>query len=270
MTSTRSAGRLEHGELDELSGLVASRRQPGVLWVHNDSGDRPRIFAIDVRGRLLATVRLEAARAEDYEDIAIAPGPPDAADYLYIADTGDNLLRRETVQVYRVDEPLLGSGAPGAALQRTARMLDVSYEDGPHDVETLLVDPRSGDLFLVEKGPLLARREPVGVYRVSAEEAEHSHATARRVATVALGPSTAGDVLADGSGLAIRNYSHALFWPRRPSESIAQALLRAGCALPLAERGEQGESFGFAADGTSFFTIPEGSSATVHQSFFAR
>ena len=33
--------------LDEISGIIASRRNPHVWWVHNDSGDTARIFASD-------------------------------------------------------------------------------------------------------------------------------------------------------------------------------------------------------------------------------
>src|SRR4051794_35074519 len=39
-------------EATELSGLVASRRRAGVLWTHNDSGDRPRLFALASDGRV--------------------------------------------------------------------------------------------------------------------------------------------------------------------------------------------------------------------------
>ena len=37
-------------ELRESSGLAVSRTQPGVLWSHNDSGDAPTLYAIDVKG----------------------------------------------------------------------------------------------------------------------------------------------------------------------------------------------------------------------------
>ena len=30
----------------ELSGIVASRAHPGVLWVHNDSGGAPAVYAL--------------------------------------------------------------------------------------------------------------------------------------------------------------------------------------------------------------------------------
>ncbi|NLT76895.1 MAG: hypothetical protein GXX98_10255, partial [Planctomycetes bacterium] len=61
--------------IQEASGLVASRKNPGVLWVHNDSGDTARVFAIDTRGNLLGVCSVTGAKARDWEDIAIGPGP---------------------------------------------------------------------------------------------------------------------------------------------------------------------------------------------------
>lgn len=34
-------GHIQDVTLDEVSGIVASRRHPGVLWAHNDSGHGP-------------------------------------------------------------------------------------------------------------------------------------------------------------------------------------------------------------------------------------
>ena len=61
--------------LRESSGLAVSRRQPGVLWSHNDSGDGPNLYAIDLSGRLLATIPVANAAARDWEDIASGPCP---------------------------------------------------------------------------------------------------------------------------------------------------------------------------------------------------
>lgn len=259
-------GALASDELDEVSGLVASRRHPGLFWVHNDSGDSARVFAIDLGGELRAEVALEGAGARDYEDIAVLPSRT-GADTLVVADTGDNLQRRERVQLYVFAEPELGTAADGRYRLRPRR-IEVRYEDGPRDVETLLADPITGDLFLVEKGPLLARREPVGVYRIAASDAAGPSALARLVAKVPLGPVTAGDILPDGSGLALRNYTHALFWPRLQNEPLERAFAGAGCALALPDRGEQGEAFAFTGDGRSFLTVAEGERAPIHRAQF--
>lgn len=37
-------GSLHNEAIDEASGLAASWRHEDLLWVHNDSGDEPRLF----------------------------------------------------------------------------------------------------------------------------------------------------------------------------------------------------------------------------------
>src|SRR5687768_17324164 len=65
----RELGKIKPKELDEISGLAASRRDPEVLWLHND-GDSRLVFAASTSGDLLARVRLPV-RVDDSEDIAI-------------------------------------------------------------------------------------------------------------------------------------------------------------------------------------------------------
>ncbi len=58
------------------SGLAVSRTQPGVLWAHNDSGDAPMLYAIDLKGTAPGEGR--GARTPwriDWEDIAAGPCP---------------------------------------------------------------------------------------------------------------------------------------------------------------------------------------------------
>src|SRR5688500_11299083 len=44
-------------DLSEASGLAVSRRVPGRLWMHNDSGE-PVLFSVDARGSVTGRVRL--------------------------------------------------------------------------------------------------------------------------------------------------------------------------------------------------------------------
>jgi len=87
-------------ELRELSGLVKSRVHPGVFWGHNDSGDVPRIFAMDAEGRTLGEFAVRGADHVDWEDIAA-----DDSGSLYLGDFGNNLNRRTDLRIYRVPEP---------------------------------------------------------------------------------------------------------------------------------------------------------------------
>ena len=91
---------IDSPEIREASGLVQSRRWPGVYWTHNDSGDDPRIFAIDAEGALLAQFELIGVENRDWEDIAT-----DADGNLYVGDIGNNWNSREDLAVLRVREP---------------------------------------------------------------------------------------------------------------------------------------------------------------------
>jgi hypothetical protein len=66
-----------HPPLNELSGIARSRAYPGVWWVHNDSGDEPRLFAIDAEGRVVMPVwQRERYSADEPEpEPEIGPGP---------------------------------------------------------------------------------------------------------------------------------------------------------------------------------------------------
>ena len=79
-------------ELNEISGVVESRTRTGVLWVHNDSGDTARIFAIGLDGRTLGTFGLAGIQARDWEDLAAGPGPVAGRRYLFVGDIGDTPL----------------------------------------------------------------------------------------------------------------------------------------------------------------------------------
>ena len=63
------SGTVASAEIREASGLVASRRHPGVLWVHNDSGDTARIFATRPDGTHLGIYSIMGAGSADWEDI---------------------------------------------------------------------------------------------------------------------------------------------------------------------------------------------------------
>src|SRR6185503_14866394 len=92
-------------EIPETSGLAVSRRNPGLLWSHNDSGSAAVLFALDTAGAVRGRVRVPV-RTRDWEDVSAARCP--SGDCLYVADIGDNKGARRTVQIYRVPEPAVG------------------------------------------------------------------------------------------------------------------------------------------------------------------
>lgn len=265
----RPVGRIENEEIDEASGLIASRLDPDLFWVHNDSGDGPRLFAIDGSGEQLAELSVVGAEADDWEDIAAGPVLEGSASSLFIGDIGDNFKFRSSVQIYVLPEPEVDRAADSGQLLASAHRLDVSYSEGPRDAETLLVDPLTGDLYIIEKAHYSRPSARVGVYRIPALEVLSESVVAQRVAEIPLGPVTAGNVLADGRGVALRNYQQARFFERDPVLPLFHAFAQPGCELPLADTGEQGEALGFSRDGKSYFTVAEGEARPIYRYAFS-
>jgi hypothetical protein len=146
--------------LTECSGIIASRNNANVLWVHNDSGDSARLFAFDTQGRRLGTYTLTGATHTDYEDIAIGPGPLTNVSYLYVGDIGDNGESRSNIRVYQIPEPAVYSRQytnPPTVGVKGVRSITLNYPDSPHNAESLFVDPWTGDLFIVTKESTTSR-----------------------------------------------------------------------------------------------------------------
>lgn len=263
-------GRLDSPLLDEVSGVVASRQNARVLWMHNDSGDSARVFAVRDDAVLLGIYELENATSVDWEDIALGPGPVPGADYLYIGDIGDNDEVRASIVVYRVREPSVPADAGASSSLGGVEAFALRYPAGAadggyiaHNAETLLIDPVSGQLFIVTKssrGSLVYRSPPLS---------SNAPNTLELVATLHLpgdGLATGGDIAPSGAIL-IRTYSKALLWPRSPGASVGSALLAEPCPVPLETEG-QGEAVAFAPDGNGYFTTSEGLSPPLY--FFGR
>ena len=59
---------------------------PDLLWVHNDGGDKSRVFLIDKDAHVKATVWFDKVNHRDWEDMATGPGPVDGKTYVYVAE----------------------------------------------------------------------------------------------------------------------------------------------------------------------------------------
>ncbi|MGH8997954.1 MAG: hypothetical protein ACRDY7_01025 [Acidimicrobiia bacterium] len=234
------------GRIDESSGVAVASWDSDIIWTHNDSGDGPRFFAVEVRRcTTVATYDVTGAEAVDWEDMAAKDGT------LYLGDIGDNPSTRESVTVYDVPEP--PAGTPSGPVRPTATRV-LTYPDGAHNAESLLVDPTTGRLVIVTK----TRTGPSVAYRAPAE----GSGTMERVAAVAIpGPTTGGDATAER--IVIRTYGGAYEWDVRPGDTLAATLARAPApvALPVTK---QGEAIAYAGDGSGLWTTSEGEGGPVH------
>ena len=223
------------------------------------------MFAVGDNGRDLGTYTLGGAAATDWEDIDVGPGPSAGVNYLYTADIGDNGKTRTSVRAYRVPEPPVDATAatPNAQTLTGVDALTLKYPDGPHDAETFLVDPASGELFIVTKELTGASQ----VFRAPANLAAGSTTTLTQVATLALGLgglATGGDVTAAGDVIALRTYGKVLLYPRVAGTPLASAFARTPCAGKVAVEA-QGEAIAFTRDGRGYVTSTEGAHPPLHR-----
>ena len=231
--------------LAELSGLVVVGER---LLALNDGGDQVAVHVLD-RSCAVIDVRTAPVDPYDPEDLALASDGT-----VWIADTGDNAVTRSSVALHAIRAD--GSSA----------LYRLTYPDGPHDAEALLLAP-DGTPYLVTKKVLGASK----VYRPVAALVDGATIALEEVASVNLtltgtpgGPVgragqlliTGGAVSGDGRLLALRTYTDAYVWQLSGSD-VPAALAAAPIRIPLPD-SPQGEAISFAADNRALVVASEG------------
>jgi hypothetical protein len=224
--------------LTELSGLVSD----GTRWYGvNDGGTQIRVYVLR---RNCSVERVITAPVDPYDVEDLARGKDGT---LWLADTGDNRKQRDDVALLE-----LSTGGKVTVHRLT-------YPDGAHDTEALLLD-RSGTPYLVTKEPFgLA-----GIYRPTASLTTTATVPLKRVGSVTLrststsgGPVTpsigsvlitGGAVSADGTVVALRTYTEAYLFAA-PDGDVLAALGRDPVRISLPDE-KQGEAIAFEPDGT--------------------
>lgn len=239
-------GKLTNPLLEEVSGLVVSSQYPNRLYVHTDSGGEAAIFALDTLGNELGKIALPGLSNRDWEDIAIGPGP-NGTHYIYLADIGDNDAKYPEVYLYRFLEP----AGFQEIVSQDIQVAKLQYQGGPRDAETFLVDPISGELFIISK-----REQKNAFYRVPADAFEKGKALLEKSQEFSFTSSVGGDISKDGSQILIKNYLEVFYWTRQANQSISEVLQTLPRRLPYRPE-PQGEAIGFNFNGNAYFTISE-------------
>jgi hypothetical protein len=213
----------------------------GGLWAVSDGGRSVQVHRIDRANCGVIDTRTADVDPYDVEDLAVGP---DGA--LWVADIGDNDRLRDTVAVVVMPE------------RGDARLHRLTYPDGPHDAEALLVDAR-GRPFVVTKEV----GRPAGLYRTAEPPQGEGPTPLLRVGELALpasdtlgGPAggvgsrliTGAALSADGTVAAVRTYTDAWLFPVRDGDLVA-ALNQTPVRIPLPDE-PQGEAVAFEPHGT--------------------
>lgn len=240
-------------EIQEASGLSASWLNPDLFWIHNDSGDAARLFAVDQAGQTVSVVQLDAATARDWEDMAVGPcGADDPDPCIYVADIGDNNAERPTVSLVRFPEPRLGDPPQASVTVDAFDRIEFTYADGPRDAEALLVHPTDARIFIVDKTP----GDPSNMWLVDWEDGT----TATKVAATSTGEDfifgnrvTGGDFAPDGSEFSIKTYG--IVYTYCGADPVQAFEEDPSSVIPL--NLKQSEALTYARDGSSIWITTE-------------
>ncbi|MFF5473060.1 WD40 repeat domain-containing protein [Streptomyces achromogenes] len=229
--------------ITESSGLAASRQHPGVYWTHNDSDDGPYLYAVDsATGRTVARITLRGIGSpRDVEAISIGPD-----NQIYVGDIGDNFGGKwPYVWIYKLPEPKRLTDQTVTATQYV-----VKYADGPRDAESLLVHPRTGRVYIVDKN-----EEGGHLYEGPATLSTSGANVFHQVAPVDLWATDAA-FSPDGGQMAVRGYFGGVYYDWNDGR-----IKRRG-RLDVPFQG-QGESVSYSADGTKLMYGSEGAESSV-------
>lgn len=245
-------GRISFEPLKEASGLAASRKNPHVLWSHNDSGDLSRVYALDTNAKHLGTFLLKGVKARDWEDIAVGPGPVEGKHYLYVGDIGDNESKFDVKYIHRVLEPDIKMAEIGQDLALAgSETISFRYPDGRRDAETLMVDPRSRDIYIVSKW-----ESNVRVYRAPYPQSTEQTITVEHVATLNLTNVVGGDISPSGQEIIIKTYGAIYYWRKSTNENCWRIFDKQPVSVPYIPE-PQGEAVCWRADALGYYTVSE-------------
>ncbi|WP_350281141.1 hypothetical protein [Kribbella sp. HUAS MG21] len=228
--------------IQESSGLAKSVKHQGVYWTVNDSGDTGRVFAVDTTGEVKAVLRF-GAKVNDVEALGI-----DKAGTLYIADIGDNKENREQIEIYTIPEPDALEDEANVKYHR----YDFTYPDGAHDAETLLIEPGTGQLYIVTK----ATKGTGTIYAAPPSPSRQGTNDLTKLAAAPSGVITDGTFLPDGQRVVLRTYADVttVAWGDTPN-AIARG------AAPLG----QGETVALGPTDGTVVVGSEGANSAVYQ-----
>lgn len=225
----------------------------------NDGGDSLVVYVLDQTCGVVGEI---GAPLDPFDVEDLARGPDGR---LWLSDTGDNDGQRDTVAI-----EILGEDG-------SAELYRLSYPDGAHDAEALLVDA-SGTPYVVTKsvigrsgvyapaGPLTEVATPdvpAPMSKVAEVDLDLTGTAGGPVGSVGQLLVTGGAVSPDGRLIALRTYTDAYVWAVPEGASIPSVLQDVEPRVVPLPPAPQGEAIAFGANGRDLVLSSEGSPFAV-------
>lgn len=229
---------IELSEIQEMSGLARSHRFDDVYWVHNDSGDSARLFAVNGSGEVIFPgylgasyyggeiqsgkqpwigIGIEGAANIDWEDIAVDD------ERIYVAEMGNNYNARRDLGIYVIAEP----NPWETERTRALKFIPVRYPEQAsfpgkvwhYDSEALFVDNDKLYVLTKHRKPGKPDEWEAGtvLYRLDAERVDAANVLTRVGDHPVVTLATAADISPNGEWLVVLCYTQLWLFPR-PAE----------------------------------------------------
>jgi hypothetical protein len=203
----------------ELSGLADAGP---CLLIIRDSGNPSSLFGLNHDGTvrdewpLIDSATNEPAKNNDWEDMAVGPGPVPGSRYVYIAEHSAIAWRCLMPDVRK----------PGCITPAQKLNFTLAPEDAQTNSETLMIDQTTGDLFKIPRGPDGSSTHKVlWIPDVKLKTSGQFQA----IGTIGgFDPSmtvTAGDISRDGKMIALLQHQSIHVWVVPDGKSVKDTLV---------------------------------------------
>lgn len=229
---------IRDARITESSGLAYAHNIANRVYTHNDEGENPQIFAIDLKtGNTVGEWGLSVPTLDDPESIRLDPRNGE----LWIADIGDNDKDRTTKYLVKTSIPASG----------TSTRYPVTYPGGIKlNAEALLIHPTTGKKYIATKEDGTGR-----LFEYPATLSTSSNVGVQKYATLPAGIAD-GTFSPDGRFMLFRTAgsTETLVWDFASGKRVD------GIASPALPKGE---SITMEPNGKSFLIGTEGPNSPI-------
>ncbi len=156
-------------ELKEVSG-IETVSQSHLIWMHNDGGNKSRLYGVDRDGKIIKTLKIDA-KNNDWEDLT-----SDADGNIYIGDFGNNENKRKNLAILKVKAKDLDKDKK-VDIKRIAFYYEKQSKFPPKkkkmyfDCESFIY--HKGHLYLFTKSRVKGNHGRTDLYKIPAIKGEH-------------------------------------------------------------------------------------------------
>lgn len=251
----------EEFQLESSSGLVTGRNNLGYVYICQGKGFRtwhpqdnpPEIYIYNDIGEYKGKMIIKGAENFDWQDIAIGSPPNDNKNYIYIGDIGDKENNRESLKIYRFEEPVISQKNDFFEIEiSNFDIIEFTLpEHGARDCETLMFDPKTGDLIVMAKMQAFVYRlsYPQSTNAITEAVYKGHHRLRREI--------KAGDISPCGNLIMIKDVGEIFQWEKPENMCVIETMFTIPATISIYANEPEGGALGWKHDSSGYFSITD-------------